>query len=121
MDARPQRTPDVMSGQGREPAGQTVQSASPATDWPEDRLLTRKEASSLARVMGVPLAVATLAKWAVRGGEDAPPIVYFRSKPLYRVADLKTWIQSRCVSARSTSEAASLRRSPVSRRREAAE
>ena len=71
----------------------------------DDHLLTRSEAARFAAALGYPIAVATLAKYAWRGGADAPEIVYFGArKPLYRVGDFKAWLVARTTRARSTAE-----------------
>lgn len=58
--------------------------------WPDDRLLTRAEASSYARAHGLRLAVSTLAKRAWRG--NGPPILYFGRRPYYKLSDLREWL-----------------------------
>ncbi len=70
--------------------------------WPDEKLLTRAEASFYADATGHPLSKWLLDKLAVSGG--GPPIEYFGTKPLYRVGDLRAWLASRTRRARSTAE-----------------
>jgi hypothetical protein len=74
-----------------------------------DALLTRRDAAAALTAAGYPVARATLATRAVRGG--GPPFRRFGRVPLYRWGDLLDWAQSRLSPptqsppARSTSEA----------------
>lgn len=61
--------------------------------WPDDRWLTRAEASAYARALGLRLAVSTLAKHAWRG--DGPPMRKLKRRCYYRLADLRTWLNER--------------------------
>ncbi len=76
-------------------------SATPLS-WPNGFRMTRAEASALAKALGYPVAVATLAKLAVIGG--GPEIVYFGRKPGYRVGAFKRWLSSKTTVASSTSD-----------------
>jgi hypothetical protein len=67
-------------------------------------LLTRRDAAAALTAAGYPVARATLATRAVRGG--GPPFRRFGARPLYRWGDLLDWAQSRLgPTIRSTSEA----------------
>jgi hypothetical protein len=69
-----------------------------------DALLRRRDAAAVLTAAGYPVARATLATRAVRGG--GPPFRRFGRVPLYRWADLIDWAQSRLSAPmRSTSEA----------------
>ena len=69
-----------------------------------DVLLTRRDAATALRSAGYPVAPATLATRASRGG--GPPFRRFGARPLYRWADLVEWAQSRLSPPlRSTAEA----------------
>ena len=59
---------------------------------PEQRLDRREAAAFLTR-LGYRTAVATLAKLATIGG--GPKYERFGRRPVYRVADLKAWINDR--------------------------
>ncbi len=68
-----------------------------------DTLLRRREAAEALTAAGYKTAPATLATMASRGG--GPPHRLFGRVPLYRLADLMAWAESRCTPARiSTSE-----------------
>lgn len=62
----------------------------------------RKAASQILREAGYPVATATLATWASRGG--GPPYQLFGRVPLYRIGDLFQWAEAR-LSAPITSSA----------------
>jgi len=67
-------------------------------------LLTRDAAAAALTAAGYPVARATLATRASRGG--GPPFRRFGVKPLYRWSDLLAWAQSRLgPPMHSTSEA----------------
>jgi hypothetical protein len=69
-----------------------------------DALLTRAPAAEALREAGYPVARATLATLASRGG--GPPFRRFGRVPLYRWGDLLDWARSRLtLPMRSTSEA----------------
>jgi hypothetical protein len=69
-----------------------------------DALLRRHEAAAALTAAGYPVARATLATRAVRGG--GPPFRRFGRVPLYRWGDLLDWAQARLSAPmRSTSEA----------------
>ena len=69
-----------------------------------DRLLTRREASSFLREHAFPVAEATLATKATRGG--GPPYSLFGRRALYRAGDLLGWAQAGMTAPRrSTAEA----------------
>jgi hypothetical protein len=69
-----------------------------------ETLLRRGDAASALREAGYPVARATLATLACRGG--GPAFQRFGRVPLYRWADLVEWARSRCSPPmRSTSEA----------------
>jgi hypothetical protein len=69
-----------------------------------DALLTRRAAAAALTAAGYPVARATLATRAVRGG--GPPFRKFGRVPLYRWADLLEWAEGRMSAPmRSTSEA----------------
>ncbi len=69
-----------------------------------DRLLTRPGASSYLREHGFPVAEATLATKATRGG--GPPYSLFCRRALYRAGDLLDWARAAMTAPRrSTSEA----------------
>ena len=77
--------------------------ASPVPDTP-DALLTRREAAAALTAAGFPVARATLATLASRGG--GPPYRRFGTRPLYLWRDLLAWAESRLTAPmRSTSEA----------------
>jgi hypothetical protein len=68
-----------------------------------DALLTRRDAAAALTAAGYPVARATLATRASRGG--GPPYRRFGRVPLYRWGDLLTWAESRLSPPmRSTSE-----------------
>jgi hypothetical protein len=58
-----------------------------------DTLLTRHAAAAALTAAGYPIARATLATRASRGG--GPPYRRFGTRPLYRWGDLLEWAQSR--------------------------
>ena len=69
-----------------------------------DALLTRRDAAAALTAAGYPVARATLATRASRGG--GPLFRRFGRVPLYRWGDLLTWAESRLSPPiRSTSEA----------------
>jgi hypothetical protein len=69
-----------------------------------DALLTRRAAAAALTAAGYPVARATLATRAVRGG--GPPFRRFGRVPLYRWGDLLDWAEGRMSAPmRSTSEA----------------
>jgi hypothetical protein len=71
---------------------------------PPDTLLTRRNAAAALTAAGYPVARATLATRASRGG--GPPYRRFGRVPLYRWADLVDWAESRLSApVHSTSEA----------------
>lgn len=73
-------------------------------EWPDSYLMSRKQASALMAALGTPLSVSTLAKRAVYGGPDAPPMRYWGNRPRYEVGELKAWREKRLIRARSTTE-----------------
>jgi len=80
----------------------TYPPASPSVD--PDALLTRAAAAVALNNAGYPIARATLATKATRGG--GPPFRRFGQRVLYRWGDLLDWAQSRLSAPmRSTSEA----------------
>lgn len=69
-----------------------------------DILLRRREAAAALTALGFPIAEATLATQATRGG--GPEFRRFGRIPLYRWADLRSWAEERMTPPmRSTSEA----------------
>ena len=69
-----------------------------------DALLPRDQAASALTALGYITSKATLATLATRGG--GPVFVKYGPRPLYRLADLLAWAQSRLTPPRrSTSEA----------------
>ena len=69
-----------------------------------EALLTRAAAANALREAGYPVARATLATLASRGG--GPPYRRFGRVPLYRWGDLLSWAEARLgPMIRSTSEA----------------
>jgi hypothetical protein len=69
-----------------------------------DTLLTRRDAAAALTAAGFPVARATLATRASRGG--GPPYRRWGRVPLYRWGDLLDWAQARLSTPiRSTSEA----------------
>jgi hypothetical protein len=72
-----------------------------------DILLTRRDAAAALKVAGYPVAPATLATRATRGG--GPRYRKFGARPLYRWGDLLDWANSRLgPPVRSTAEADSI-------------
>lgn len=69
---------------------------------PNQKLLTRKEASAYLNERGHRIAVATLATMATRG--DGPEITYAGRFPRYTPEDLDAWMARREVKAVSTSD-----------------
>jgi hypothetical protein len=69
---------------------------------PDERLLSRREASRLLAELGVPLTPATLAKLFCISS-DGPPVVHFGRFPRYRAADLRAWALSRLTAPRRSS------------------
>jgi hypothetical protein len=68
-----------------------------------DALLTRKQNSEALNGSGYPVATATLATYASRGG--GPPYHKFGQRVLYRWGDSLAWAQGRLSEARrNTSE-----------------
>jgi len=77
--------------------------ASPVPDTP-NALLTRRDAAVALTAAGYPVARATLATRASRGG--GPPYRRFGRRPLYRWNDLVAWAEGQLgPPMRSTSEA----------------
>jgi hypothetical protein len=69
-----------------------------------DALLSRKETAAALTASGYPVAEATLATKATRGG--GPPYRLFGRKPLYRWGDSLAWARSKLGQLQySTSEA----------------
>jgi hypothetical protein len=69
-----------------------------------DALLTRRQAAGFLRGHGFPVAEATLATKATRGG--GPPYSLWSGRALYRAGDLLDWARaSLSAPRRSTSEA----------------
>lgn len=79
----------------------------PAATSSRPRLRRKDVPSYLASAHGIDVAVSTLAKWATVGG--GPSMQYSGRIPLYNIADLDDWANSR-LSKRvsSTSEARKL-------------
>jgi hypothetical protein len=76
--------------------------ASPVPDT--EVLLTRRDAAAALTAVGYPVARATLATLASRGG--GPPYRRFGRRPLYIWRDLLAWAEGRMSAPmRSTSEA----------------
>jgi len=74
------------------------------TAIPDDALLTRQALAAALKEAGFPVAEATLATKASRGG--GPPYQLFGPKPLYRWGNSIAWARGRLTSPRrSTSEA----------------
>jgi alkylation response protein AidB-like acyl-CoA dehydrogenase len=72
----------------------------PVPDHP-DALLTRNQAAAALTEAGLPVAPATLATKATRGG--GPPYRLFGRKPLYRWGDALAWAESRLTEPRNSS------------------
>ena len=73
------------------------------------RFLSRKEAAAYLKERGLPVAPATLAKYAVVGG--GPVFQLFGRLPRYTVEELDRWAQSRLSAPqRHTSETPTRRR-----------
>jgi hypothetical protein len=73
-------------------------------DMHTDTLLRRREAADALTAAGYPVAPATLATMASRGG--GPPHRVFGRIPLDRWGDLLAWAEGRCTAPRaSTAEA----------------
>jgi hypothetical protein len=69
-----------------------------------DKYYRRREAAAVLRQAGFPIAEATLATRASRGG-DAPRFRRFGRVPLYHGAELLRWIETRLsVPVRTTAE-----------------
>lgn len=69
-----------------------------------DRYYRRRDAAAALRQAGIPIAEATLATRASRGG-DSPRFRRFGRVPLYHGADLLAWIEARLSPpVRTTSE-----------------
>jgi hypothetical protein len=69
-----------------------------------DALLLREQAADALTQRGYKTSKATLATLATRGG--GPAFVKYGPRPLYRLADLLAWAESRLTTPRhSTSEA----------------
>ena len=69
-----------------------------------DALLTREAVAAALKAAGYPVAPATLATKATRGG--GPPYRLFSSRALYRWADALDWARANTTAPRcSTSEA----------------
>lgn len=69
-----------------------------------DTLLQRRQSAAELKKVGYPVAPATLASLATRGG--GPPYRKYGRYPLYRWGDLVAWAESRLGPVvRSTSEA----------------
>jgi hypothetical protein len=58
--------------------------------WPDDYLMTRKQASAFARAHGIRLAASTLAKKASRA--DGPPITDVLHRVYYAVGPFRAWL-----------------------------
>ncbi|QBX37878.1 hypothetical protein E4M02_07210 [Brevundimonas sp. S30B] len=72
---------------------------------PEDRLLTRSEASAELAALGIRLKPSTLARlWST--GSNGPPCRHVRSKPLYPLGLLRVWAQDQMTEVRSGAPAA---------------
>jgi hypothetical protein len=85
-----------------------------------DVLLTRADAAAALTEVGYPVAKATLATKATRGG--GPPYIVFNGRALYKWADLLAWAEaSSTVKVASTSEFDALRQSTPQRIAVAAE
>lgn len=74
--------------------------------WPDDYLMSRREAAALSRAMGRPVAGQYLAKLHCISSEG-PPTVKFGRQARLRVGDFKAWLLKRTSAPhRSTSEGA---------------
>src|SRR5262249_8868034 len=74
----------------------------PLVPCPDDRLLSRREASDYLAALGVRLAPATLAKLlCVRS--DGPPVRHFGRHPKYEVGALRAWALTRLSAPRRSS------------------
>lgn len=81
----------------------TIQNPAAATST-RPRLRRSDVPAYLASTHGIDVAVSTLAKWATVGG--GPVMQYSGRIPLYNIADLDEWANSRLSKrVRSTSEA----------------
>lgn len=72
------------------------------------RYLSRKEASEYLKALGLPVAVRTLAKWAVQ--KEGPQFCYFNGRTVrYPRESLEAWINEKIGPLRrSTSDTVSL-------------
>jgi len=85
------------------PAKRNHAMAPPVVPDTPDVLLTRRDAAAALTAAGYPVARATLATRASRGG--GPPYRKFGRLPIYRWGDLLDWAEARLSpSVRSTSE-----------------
>jgi hypothetical protein len=74
-------------------------------DWPDDYLMSRREAAALSVAFGRPVAAGYLAKLFCVS-THGPLTVRFGRRARIRVADFKAWLDSRTSAPRrSTSEA----------------
>lgn len=79
-----------------------------------DVLLTRADATAALTEAGYPVAKATLATKATRGG--GPPYIVFNGCALYKLADLLAWAEaSSTAKVASTSEFDALRQATPER------
>lgn len=74
-------------------------------ETPEERLLTRAEASAELAELGIRLKPSTLARlWST--GSNGPPCRHVRSKPFYPLGLLRVWARDQMTEVRSGAPAA---------------
>jgi hypothetical protein len=72
--------------------GQAAREAVQAAGFDSDAMLTRRAAAAFLRGRGFPVAEATLATKATRGG--GPPYSLWSGRALYRAGDLLDWARA---------------------------
>ena len=83
--------------------GNSIPDFSPL-EWPDDFLMSRAQAETLSRAIGLPIAKQYLAKLHCVSS-DGPPTIHFGRKARLRVGDFKQWLSERMSPPRrSTSE-----------------
>jgi hypothetical protein len=73
-----------------------------------DTLLRRKQLAEALAAAGYPVANATLATWATRGG--GPPYRGFGRIPLYRWGDALAWAEGKMTAPRRSSSEADVQK-----------
>ncbi|PWC53655.1 hypothetical protein TSO221_10280 [Azospirillum sp. TSO22-1] len=72
---------------------------------PDDRWLSRKEASELLTALGLKTSPATLATWFTRRS-DGPPVQHFGRLAKYQAGDLRQWAYAQMTKPRRSSSEA---------------